>query len=96
MYNQTNDFVYLGQNANHNPTLSIEVVRCIRNVWCSFRKYTLNLYDRPSTPLELKLQMLRAEVLKIVLYGCTTWSSCLCHYDTLRRAYPSFMARYIH
>ena len=54
VYNQTNEFVYLGGNVNHNTDLSIEVDRCIRNAWCSFRKYTLELYDRPSAPLELK------------------------------------------
>ena len=69
MYNQTNEFVYLGGNANHNADLSIEVDRRVRNAWCSFRKYTLELYDRPSAPLELKIRMLRAEVLETMLYG---------------------------
>ena len=45
VYNQTNDFVYLGGNVNHNADLSIEVNRRIRNAWCSFRKYTLELYS---------------------------------------------------
>ena len=40
--NQTNEFVYLVGNVNQNAD------RCIRNAWCSFRKYTLELYDRPS------------------------------------------------
>ena len=67
MYSQTNEFVHLGGNVNHNADLSIEVNRrIIRNPWCSFRKYTLELYDRPSAPLELKtrmmMMMLRAEV----------------------------------
>ena len=48
VYNQTNGFVYLGENVNHNADLSIKVDRRIRNAWCSFRKYTLELYDRPS------------------------------------------------
>ena len=70
VYNQTNEFVYLGGYVNHNADLSIEVDRCIRNAWCSFRKYTLELYDRPSAPLELKIRMLRVEVLETMLYGC--------------------------
>ena len=70
VYKQTNEFVYLGGNVNHNADLSIEVDRRIRKGWCSFRKYTLELYDRPSAPLELKIQMLRAEVLETMLYGC--------------------------
>ena len=38
VYNQTNEFVYLGSNVNHNADLSIEVDRRVRNAWCSFRK----------------------------------------------------------
>ena len=45
VYNHTNEFVYLGGNVNHNADLSIEVDRRIRNAWCSFRRYTLELYD---------------------------------------------------
>ena len=41
VYNQTNEFVYLGGNVNHNADVSIEVDRRIRNAWCSCRKYTL-------------------------------------------------------
>ena len=46
-----------------------EVDRRIRNAWSSFRNFTLELYDRPSAPLELKIRMIRAKTLKIVLYG---------------------------
>ena len=63
VYNQADEFVYLGGGVNQNADLSIEVNRRIRNAWCSFRKYTLKLYDRASDPLELKIRMLRAEVL---------------------------------
>ena len=95
VYNQTNEFVYLGGNVNQNADPSIEVDRCVRNAWCSFRKYTLELYDRPSAPLELKIRMLRAEVLETMLYGCVTWSPRACHYDTLRRAHHRFLTRCI-
>ena len=95
VYNQTNEFVYLVENVNHNADLSIEVDRRIRNAWCSFRKYTLKLYDRPSSPLELKIRMLRAEGLETMLFGCVTWSPRACHYDTLRRAHHKFLTRCI-
>ena len=72
VYNQTNEFVYLGGNVNHNADQSIEVDRRIHNTWCSFRKYTLKLYDGPSALLELKIRMLRAEVLETMLCGCVT------------------------
>ena len=95
MYNQTNEFVFLGGNVNQNSDLSIEVDRRVCNAWCSFWKYAFELYDRPSTSLELKLRVLRAEVLEIMLYGCVTWSPRACHYDMLRRAHHRFLTRCI-
>ena len=87
--------IYLGGNVNQNADLSIEVDRRVRNAWCSFREYTLELYDRPSAPLELKIRMLIAEVLETMLYGCVTLSPRACHYDTLRRAHHRFLTRCI-
>ena len=95
VYNQTNECVYLGGNVNQNADLSIEMDRCIRNAWCSFRKYTLEPYDRPSAPVELKTRMLKAEVLETMLRGCVTWSPRACHYNTLRRAHHRFLTRCI-
>ena len=94
VYKQAHDFVYLGGNINHDADLSIEVDWRIRNAWCSFRKYSLELHDRPS-PLELKIRLLKAEVLESMLYGCITWSPRLCHYDALRRSHHSFLTRCI-
>ena len=72
-----------------------EVDRRIRNAWCSFRKYNLELYDRPSAPLEVKTRILRAEELETILYGCVTWSPRACDYDMLRRAHHRFLTRCI-
>ena len=79
VYNQTNEFVYEG-DVNYNIDLPIEVDRRLRNAWCSFRKYTLELYDRSSAPFKLKIQMLRADILETVLYGCIAWSPRAWHY----------------
>ena len=93
VYNQTNVFVYLGGNLNHNiDDLPIEVNRRIRIAWYSFRKYTLELYNQPSAPLELIIRTIRAEALEITLHGCVTYSPRAWHYDTLRRAHHSFPA----
>ena len=70
VYKQTHDFVYLGGDVNHHADLSIEIDRRIRNAWCSFRTYSLELYDQPSAPLELKIRMLKTEVIEAMLYGC--------------------------
>ena len=82
-------------NVNHDADLSIKVDQRIRNAWCSFRKYTLGLDDRPSAPLELKIRMLKAEVLQTMLFGCVTWSPRLCHLDALRRVHHNILTRYI-
>ena len=78
MYNQTNKFVYHGGNVNLNADLSIEVDRRTPNARYSFRKRTLELYNSPSASLELKMRMLRAEVLDTMLYGCVTSSARPC------------------
>ena len=54
-----------------------------------------NCTTEPSAPLELKIRMLRAEILETMLYGCVTWSPRACHYNTLRRAHHSFLTRCI-
>ena len=54
VHNQTNEFVYLGENVNHNADLSSEVDRPIRNAWCSFRKCTLKLYTNRALPSSSK------------------------------------------
>ena len=84
VYKQTREFVYLGGNVNHHADLSIEVDRRRCNAWCSFRRYTLELYYRTSALLELKIRMLKAEVLETMMYGCVMWSPRACHYDTPR------------
>ena len=87
--NQTNDISRM--KVIHNAKMSIEIDRRIRNAWCSFRKYTFELYDRPSAPLELKIRTLRTEVLETNLYGWVTRSPRACNYDTLRQAHHRFL-----
>ena len=87
VYKQTNEFVYLGGNINHIAELSIKVNQRIRNAWCSFRKYSLELYDQPSALLELKLRMLRAKVLETML--STTSRGARMRATTTRCAEPT-------
>ena len=95
VYHQTNEFLHLGGNVHQNADLSVKVDRRIYNAWYSFRKYTLELYDRPCAPLEPKIRIPRAEVLDTMLYDWVTWNPRGCHYDTLRRAYHRFLTRCI-
>ena len=95
VYNQTNELIYLGGNVNHNPDMSLEVNRCIRNAWCNFRKYSLELYNRPSAYLELKPRMLTAEMLEIMPCDCIMRRPRACHNDRLHQAHNSFLTRCI-
>ena len=79
VYNETNEFIYLGGKVSHTADLSIGVDRRVRNAWCSFQKYTLELYDRPRAPFEVKIGMLRAWVLETMLYGCIMRRPRACH-----------------
>ena len=96
MYNQTNAFEYLGERQpkqyrsvhRGRPAHTQRLVQRLD-------LYALELYDRPSALLELKMRMLLDEVLKTMLYGCVTWSPRACHYDTLPRAHHSFLIRCI-
>ena len=55
------------------------------------------VYPRSVRPTErspeLKIRMLRAEVLQTMLHGCVAWSPRACHYNTLRRIHHSFLTR---
>lgn len=63
-----------GGAVDHDANLSIEVDHRIRNTWCSLWKYTLELYDWPSIPLELNFRTRKAEVVEAMLSDCVTWS----------------------
>ena len=47
----------------------------------------MEIYDRPSVRLRLKVRMLKAEVLETLLYGCVTWSPSKADYGRLREAH---------
>ena len=46
LYNQTNEIVYFRGNVNRNADLFIEANQRMCNAWRSFRKYTLEMYNR--------------------------------------------------
>ena len=69
---QTNRFIYLGGVIDENANINPEIERRIRFAWACFKKYGRQLYDRPTAPLQLKVRMLKAEVLETLLCGCMT------------------------
>ena len=48
------------------------------------KKYAVQLYDRPTVPLDLKARMTKAEAVEALLYGSVTWTLPQEHYKKLR------------
>ena len=70
VYKQTVEFVYLGGAISADWDLrSVEARRRIQGVWACFGRYKMEIYDRPSVRLRLKVRMLKAEVMETLLYG---------------------------
>ena len=77
VYKQTIEFVYYGGAITGDRDLSIEITRRLQRAWACFQRYKMEIYDRPGVRLRLKVQLLKAEVVKTllrVIYGCMTWS----------------------
>ena len=93
-YLQTSSFTYLGTTISDVADLDVEIKRRVRLAWFSFRKYSRVLYDRAmGVSLELKVRMLKAEVLEALLYGCATWTMTGGHYDQLRTVHHRLLRR---
>ena len=60
---------------------------CIRD------RYKMEINDRPSVRLRLKVRTLKAEVLETLLYGCVTWSPSKADYGRLRKAHHQMLLR---
>ena len=72
MYKQTIEFVYLGGAITDDRELSSEITRRLQRAWGRFQRYNMEICDRPCMRLRLKVRLLRAEVIKALLYGCMT------------------------
>ena len=90
-YKQTNRFIYLGGVIDENANIKPEIERRIRFAWASLKKYSRQLYDRPTAPLQLKVRMLKAEVLETLLYGWMTWTLDQEHYAKLRTVHHQLL-----
>ena len=49
--------------------LSIEIARRLQRAWACFQRYGMEIYDRPGVRLRLEVRLLKAEVVKTLLYG---------------------------
>ena len=87
-------FVYLGGAISADWDLRrVEVTRRIQKAWACFGQYKMEIYDRRSVRLRLRVRMLKAEVHESLLYGCVTWSPSKADYDMLRKVHHQMLLR---
>ena len=89
VYKQAIEFVHLGGAITADRDLSIEITRRLQRAWACFQRYKIEIYDRPGVCLQLKVRLLKAEVVETLIYGCMTWSPNKPDYDRLRRVHHS-------
>ena len=90
-------FTYLGGIISENVDLSAELKSRARSAWGTFHRYNRQLYDRATAivSLELKVKLLRSEVIGVLLYGCDTWTLVQEGYDFLRTQHRCLLLRCI-
>ena len=91
LHKRTIGFVYLGGAITEDRNLSIELTRRLQRAWACFQRYKMEIYDHPGVRLRLKVRLLKAEVVKMLIYGCMTWSPRKSDYDRLRRVHRSML-----
>lgn len=52
-----------------------------------YKQFGPEKYDMVTAPFNLKVSMLKVEVIETLLYGCVTWTVNASHYDKLRKAH---------
>ena len=72
-----------------------DINRRTKIAWGYFRKFSTELFDRPSAPLRLKARLLKAEAMEALLYGCMTWAPRNAHYRQLRTTHHKLLLRVI-
>ena len=94
-YNQTDSFVYLGGTVSETPDVSAEISRRTRACWMHVKKYAVQLYDRPTVPLDLKARMVKTEAVEALLYSSVTWTLSQEHYKKLHTVHHWVLLRII-
>ena len=94
-YHQVHQFVYLGGLNTEDADITRDINRRAKIAWGCFRKFSTELFDRPSAPLRLKARLLKAETMEALLYGCMTWAPRNAHYRQLRTAHHRLLLRVI-
>ena len=95
IYKQVQSFTYVGGAVTETPDMSVEIARRTRACWMRIRRYSRELYGQPKVALSLKTQMVKAEEIEALLYGCSTWTLRQEHYANLRTVHHWILLRII-
>lgn len=90
-YKQTTVSVYLVDAMGADANIYVEIDGRINAVWARLRKYFLQLYDRLNAQLSMQVQLLEAEVVEALLYGCATWTLRFEDFDSMHIAHHKLM-----
>ena len=90
-YHQVHQFVYLGGLITEDADITRDINRRTKIPWGCFKKFSTELFDRPSAPLRLKAWLLKAEAMEALLYGCITWAPRDAHYRQLRTTHHKLL-----
>ena len=88
-------FVYLGGLITEDADITRDNNRRTKIAWGCFRKFSTELFDRPSASLRLKARLLKAGAMEVLLYGRMTWAPRNAHYWQLRTTHHKFLLRVI-
>ena len=94
-YHQVHQLVYLGGLITEDADIKRDINRRTKIAWGCFRKFSTELFDRPSAPLRLKARLLKAEAVEALLCGCMTWAPRNAHYRRLRTTHHKLPLRVI-
>ena len=84
--------MYLRGIVSETPDVSTEISRWTRACWMRVKKYAVQLYDRPTVPLDLKARMVKAEAAEALLYGSVSWTLRQGHYKKAPHGTPPGVA----
>ena len=77
------------------PDICIHIAKRIFACLMRIRWYLWELHDQTEFPLSLKTRMVKAEAIKALLYGCSTWTLRQKYYDKLCIVHHWFVLRII-
>ena len=92
-YRQVESFLYLGGRISSIGDITPEIHSRIGQAWACFHKYSRAVYDNRYIDLTTKINLLKTEVIEVMLYGCATWTIAPDKFGALREAHRGFLLR---